>query len=429
MSQLSGNEINTALLTLGGLLLVLGLFSGYIKERLFLSDSLVALLVGVLLSPPVFGLIDLAHWGNQEGILEQGARLAIAIQLMGIALRLPKNYPFKNWRSLGVMLGLVMPLMWLSSSVLAYLIFGLPVWVSLLVGAVITPTDPVVSTSVVTGKVAEQNLPDRLRHLISAESAANDGLAYPFVLLPILILTKPPGEAVFHWLTKTLLWEVGAAVIIGAALGWGAGRLLVWAEGKKTIDKQSFLAYTVALSLAVLGFVKLLGSDGILAVFAAGIAFDTIVGGQDRAEEGKVQEAIDRFFTLYIFVLLGLALPWQQWQALGWRGVFFAIAVLLLRRIPALLLLRPSIGKLHGMQDVLFVGWFGPVGAAALFYAMLALHKTGLESAWAIGSSIICASILVHGITAIPLTKYYGTRHRDLADRSEQISQATRTTH
>lgn len=285
MSQLTSIEINIALMTLGGLVLALGLLSGWLKERLFLSNPLIALVVGVLLSPSVFGLIDLAHWGKPEIILEQGARLAIAIQVMGVALRLPKAYPFTHWHILAVLLGLLMPLMWLISGLLVYLLLGLPFWVSMLVGAVITPTDPVVSTSVVTGKIAEQNLPERIRYGIFAESAANDGLAYPFVLLPILILTKPPQEALIHWLTKILLWEVGAAVLMGLLIGYLAGWLLQWAETKQTIEKQSFLAYTVALSLAVLGLVKLIGSDGILAVFAAGIAFDMVVGGRDRAKK------------------------------------------------------------------------------------------------------------------------------------------------
>lgn len=412
MVQPTSHEINIALLTLGGLVLGLGLFSGLLKERLWLSDPLIALLVGVLLGPAVFGLIDLAHWGNPEGILEQGARLAIAVQVMGVALRLPKVYPFKQWRILAVLLGLLMPLMWLVSSLLVYLILGFPLWVSLLVGAIITPTDPVVATSVVTGKIAEQNLPQRIRDLLSAESGANDGLAYPFVLLPILILTRPTGEALIHWFTKTLLWEVGAASLLGALIGWVMGTLLMWAERKQTMNKPSFLAYTVALSLFVLGGVKLLGSDGILAVFAAGIVFDLVVGGQERSEEENVQEAVDRFFTFYIFVLLGLALPWQQWLELGWKGLGLAIAILLLRRLPAVLLLRPFLGKVKvkRLPDALFIGWFGPIGVAALFYAFLSLRKAGIEDAWIVGSLVICASIIVHGITAVPFAKLYAQK-------------------
>lgn len=107
MSQLSSSEINIALLSLGGLVLGLGLLSGFLKKRLFLSDPIVALVLGVLLGPSVLKLMDLAHWGKLETILEQGARLAIAIQLMGVVLQLPKAYPLKQWRSLAVLLGLL----------------------------------------------------------------------------------------------------------------------------------------------------------------------------------------------------------------------------------------------------------------------------------------------------------------------------------
>jgi sodium/hydrogen antiporter len=401
------SELNVALTAVGGLVLVLGLLSALIR-RSILSEPLVALLAGVLLGPAALGLLDPASWGSRETILEQAARLTLAISLMGVALRLPKREPLRGWRSLAVLLGLVMPLMWLASGLLVYLILGVPFLVALLVGAVVTPTDPVVSSTIVTGELAEKNLPDRVRHTLSTESGANDGLAYPFVFLPIILLTRPPEEALLHWLTHTLLWEVGVAVVFGALVGYGAGRLLEWAHGKGVMEQTSFLAYTIALSLAVLGAAKLLGSDGILAVFVAGLAFDAAVSESDRAEEERVQEAMNRFFILPIFVLLGLTIPWEAWLKLGWAGLFLALAVLILRRLPAVLALKPLLGRVRGTRDVLFLGWFGPVGVAALYYANLSFGETGVEEAWVVGSLIICASILVHGMSATPLTKLYG---------------------
>jgi NhaP-type Na+/H+ or K+/H+ antiporter len=401
------SELNVALTAVGGLVLVLGLLSALIR-RSILSEPLVALLAGVLLGPAALGLLDPASWGSRETILEQAARLTLAISLMGVALRLPKREPLRGWRSLAVLLGLVMPLMWLASGLLVYLILGVPFLVALLVGAVVTPTDPVVSSTIVTGELAEKNLPDRVRHTLSTESGANDGLAYPFVFLPIILLTRPPEEALLHWLTHTLLWEVGVAVVFGALVGYGAGRLLEWAHGKGVMEQTSFLAYTIALSLAVLGAAKLLGSDGILAVFVAGLAFDAAVSESDRAEEERVQEAVNRFFILPIFVLLGLTIPWEAWLKLGWAGLFLALAVLILRRLPAVLALKPLLRRVRGTRDVLFLGWFGPVGVAALYYASLSVGETGVEEAWVVGSLIICASILVHGMSATPLTKLYG---------------------
>ena len=86
-----------------------------------------------------------------------------------------------------------------------------------------------------------------------------------------------------------------------------------------------------------------------------------------------------------------------------------ATAVLLLRRLPAVLALRPLLGPLRGKtKDVLFLGWFGPIGAAALYYAAFSYRETGIEAAWTVGSLVICASVLVHSVSATPLTKLYG---------------------
>lgn len=159
--------LNLALAVIGGLILVIGLFSEPLKRSL-LSATILALLVGILLGPSVFGLLDLSEWGKPEAILEQASRLTIAIGLMGVALRLPSGYVLSRWRSLLVLLGPVMLLMWLSSGLLAYLILGLPFWVAMLVGAVVTPTDPVIASTIVTGEVAEQNLPARVRNLLSS---------------------------------------------------------------------------------------------------------------------------------------------------------------------------------------------------------------------------------------------------------------------
>ena len=351
--------------------------------------------------------------------MEQAARLTIAISLMGIALRLPSGYPFSRWRSLAVMLGPVMVLMWLVSGMLVYLILGLPFWVAMLIGAVVTPTDPVVSSTIVQGSMAEEKLPSRVTHLLSGESGANDGLAYPLVFLSILMIEHPPADALTQWLTRVVLWEVGAAVLLGAAMGYAAGRLLDWAEEKGNIEQPSYLAYTLALSLAVLGATKLLGTDGILAVFAAGVALNMAVDTEDETQEERMQEAVNRFFVLPVFVLLGLALPWQQWLELGWVGLLLVAAVLLLRRLPSVLAVTPILPQAHGVRDTLFLGWFGPIGVAALFYAALSLREIGVEEAWTVGSLVTCASILVHGVTAAPLTRLYGRTAKDEESEDE----------
>jgi NhaP-type Na+/H+ or K+/H+ antiporter len=402
-------ELYVSLAAVGGLLLLLGMLGGVLKERTPVSEPLVALLAGVLIGPAALGLLDLAGLGDQTVILEEAALVTLGIALVGVALRLPVGYASTHWRLLVVLLGVVMPLMWLAGGFLAYLILGLPFWVAVLVGAIVTPTDPVVASSIVAGGVAERNLPAKLRHAISAESGFNDGLALPFIALPVFVLTEPPGEALSHWLTHTILLEITAGAAVAALMGYAAGKTLRWAEANETMERTSLLTISLALSLTVLGVTELLHLNGVLAAFVAGVVFNWAGSSDAKESQEEIQEAISRFFDLPIFVLLGMALPWEGWLALGWKGPVLVAAVLLLRRLPAVLALRPFLGPLRGTtKDVLFLGWFGPIGAAALYYAAFSLRETGIEEVWVVGSLIICASVLVHGVTATPLTKLYG---------------------
>ena len=177
------------------------------------------------------------------------------------------------------------------------------------------------------------------------------------------------------------------------------------------LGETSVLTGTVALTAFVLGAVKLVGSDGILAVFAAGVAFNRVVNKGDELQEENVQEAVNRLFTVPVFVFFGMALPWAAWGELGLAGAALALGVLLLRRPPVLLLLGPFLKPLRGPADALFSGWFGPVGVAALFYATLAVRETGLEIVWEAASLVIFASVVLHGVTATPLTKLLGRVH------------------
>ncbi|WP_225886994.1 cation:proton antiporter [Nodosilinea nodulosa] len=401
-------EINLALLTLSALVLLMGIFSNPMRARLWLSEPLIALAVGVLLSPAVTDWIRLSDFGDPFVILQETARLTLAIQIMGIALRLPRGYPFQHWRPLVVLLGVAMPLMALVSGLLVCWILGLPFWVGMLIGAIAAPTDPVVATAIVTGPLAQRLLPNQIRHTISVESGANDGLAYPLVLLPILLLNQPSHQALWHWLTRTILWEVGGAIVLGALIGYGAGRLAHWAEAHNTTHNRSFFSFTVALAVLVLAAVKLLHSDGILAVFVAGLVLNLMVGNDPIHEEYDVQQAIELLFALLVFLLLGLAIPWRQWVELGWPGLLLGLAILALRRLPVLLLLKRWVKPLHSWDDAFFMGWFGPIGVAALFYAMVALERTHLQSVWVVTSLLICASVVAFGFTDTPLTKRYG---------------------
>lgn len=401
------DPFNVIVTVLGATVLVLGLGSRQLAKSP-LPPTLLALGLGALLGPELLGWIDLAELGSEPLIREKVARLTLGIALMGVALRVPREFARHDWRSAAMLAGPGMVLMWAISSALVYFFLDLSFWLAALIGAIVTATDPVAATPIVTGSTAEKNIPERLRHTISLESGVNDGLAYLFVFLPFLMLTRPPGEALSRWLVHTLVWQVGVATLFGILLGYTAAKLLRWAEDRDAIEGDWRLIYTVALALIAIGAGRMIGSDEVLMVFATGAAFVQMVSSEERTEEDRGQEAVNRFFAVPIFVLLGLAIPWEGWRELGWSGVGLALAVLLLRRPPVLLLLRPIIGTVKTTSEALFLGWFGPIAVAAIYYASLMEHRLHQPVIWHAVSLIVCVSVLVHGMTGAPGTRLFG---------------------
>ena len=105
-----------------------------------------------------------------------------------------------------------------------------------------------------------------------------------------------------------------------------------------------------------------------------------------QAGAERVQEAFTRFMTIPALVLFGTVLPWQRWFTMGWPLFLLAVVILLLRRIPMVVALKAGLKPLKTDADVLFAGWFGPIGVAALFYAMLALRRIDNGQVWVIAS-------------------------------------------
>lgn len=423
---MSMQELNIALVAIGGLTLVLSLIAGLIRSKVYVfSEPMAAVALGIVIGPHWLGLVRLSDWGDPFAIVEQFARLTVGIAVMAAALRLPQRYFRERTRSMAAVLVPGMIGMWLVSGALVYALLDVPLLIALLVGAIVTPTDPVLAGTIVTGNAAEQNISRPIRDVLTGESGANDGLAYPLVFLPILLLEHPTERALTDWVLETLLWEVGAAVAIGGAIGAVAGWFERESREYEYLEETSLLSVTVALTFAVLGGVKLLGSDGILAAFVAGLLFNQFANSGDEADEQKVQETVLRLFTFPIFVMFGMILPIEAWLSLGWAGIALAAGVLLLRRLPMILVFRMVVSPIEDNRDALFAGWFGPIGIAALFYVVVAHRIIGSEVVWGAASLVIASSVLIHGITATPFTRVYGGRVDSDRTRSEGADGST----
>lgn len=280
-----------------------------------------------------------------------------------------------------------------------------------MIGACLAPTDPILANGVIKGKFANRYIPSHLRNLLAVESGANDGLGFPFLMLPIFmsIHQGAVGGALLDWLLQTLLYEIGLSILIGLVLGFGARLLLEKSEKYKLIDKESFLVYAIALAMAISGLVALISSDDLLSVFIAGNVFSYDDKFHQATKDAHFQEVLDQLFNITFFVYLGTIIPWGQFLALGLGRLFLSAALILLfRRLPFIMAARRLIPQIRSNKEAFFVGWFGPMGVGGIFFSMLcrqneALSDTVRANVFTVVTFIVLASIVIHGIT-VPFT-------------------------
>lgn len=394
-------SLDVLLVAVGALGVLVAALSARIRS-LPVSEPLLALLLGVLVGPEVTGLLDVSPVTVEHGAVHEATRVLLVVSVTGVALRYPFGAVRANAAPVLLLLLVAMPAMAVVSAGLAAAFLGLTLSAALLLGTAVCPTDPVLASSVVTGSLAERDLPARDRQILSLESGANDGLALPFVLAA-LALAGPMSAADA---ALEALWQVAGAVVLGAAAGWLGGRALLAGERHGATARGPMLLFTVVLALLVLGLSGLLHLDGVLAAFVAGLAFNLTTTGSERTAELEIDEVVNRFAVLPLFVLLGAALPWSVWRDLGWPGVLLALAVLLLRRLPVVLALKRPLRL--GWADAAYLGWFGPVGVSALFYLTLEAEEVGLSDAvLGAGVLLVVVSTVAHGLTSTAGRRLY----------------------
>lgn len=383
-----------------GTLVVLGLTARVVKQ-FTLSPFLLAIVVGVVFGPAVLGVVSPVSGAvDRTTLLEQTCRVALALSVTSIGFRTQRGDVRANGRRVLSLLSVGMVGMWLVSSAGAWLLLDLPLALALLLGAVLTPTDPAVASTLVQGALAERLLPQRLRMTLQMESGINDGLALPFVLLAGLLVTRSSEGVVDDWALQVLR-EVGVPLVLGPALGLAVGKLAKVARAREAVEETFLPMLTPATSLLTVAVGGLVGSSGILAAFLAGVALSwTIEDGDLRRPVSIAQENFTRVATTIVFLLFGAVLPWGQWHALGTAGVGFAVWVLLLRRpVAGLLALAPTA---TGPRSVAFLSWYGPLGVGSIYYAVYVdrYQLPDHDRFFAAASLAVVVSVVVHTLTS-----------------------------
>jgi NhaP-type Na+/H+ or K+/H+ antiporter len=437
--HLSVDKPHLVYIILGGFTSLFMLCSSLIKEKLYIGEATVATICGIIFGPHAANLIDPRTWGNEDRITLEFARIVLVVQCFAVGVELPKFYMERHWRSVTLLLIPVMTFGWLISSLFIWALVPKLDWLdSLCVAACVTATDPVLASSVVgKGKFA-QRVPKHLRDLLSAESGCNDGMAFPFIYLAIYIIRyrHHPNHVALEWFCVSILYECVFGALYGVIVGYIARHAVRYAHERNLIDRESFLVFYFVLALFCAGSGSILGLDDLLVGFACGVGFSNDGWFTEKTEESHVSNVIDLLINLAFFVYFGTIIPWAQFNSdiiglKAWKLVVLAILILLFRRIPIMLALKPIIPDIKTWREALFAGHFGPIGVGAIFVAILARaeletetttpladlpepgfeHLNIIELIWPITTFLVITSILVHGssIAVFTLGKHINT--------------------
>ncbi|KAL4942027.1 Cation/H+ exchanger [Aspergillus oleicola] len=388
MPTLSLINFNIVCATLGGFISVFGLVSYLFKERFYLSEALISLLAGVVFSPHAANFIRPLDYAlgtdqNLDQITLCFTRLVLGVQLVLAGVQLPKRYLQIEWKSLSLLLGPGMAAMWMCSALIIWaLVPNFPFLHALAVGACVTPTDPVLSNSIVKGKFADKNVPQPLQRIIIAESGANDGLGYPFLFFAIYLIqytgmggegfSGGAGKAMGLWFYETWAYTILLSVGYGVTVGWISREMLHWAEEKHYVDRESFLVFAIALALFIVGTCGLIGTDDLLACFVAGNIFTQDDWFRLETMDDSLQPTIDMLLNLAVFMWFGAVCPWSLFLHNDiiplYRLVPLGILILLVRRMPIIFALHKYLDQIENLFQTSFVGFFGPIGVGAIFY-------------------------------------------------------------
>jgi len=310
------------------------------------------------------------------------------------------------------LLGAALPLTIGLGTLLALALFsGGNIWLALLVGAALAPTDAALGA----GMMANPAIPARIRRLINVESGLNDGIATPFVSIAIAGAATG-GEIAGHGPAAAAA-ELAVGLLVGVALG-GIGGLLVNAARQRGWIAEGF-AGSAGLGLAVCTYASALAlhGNGFIAAFVGGLAFGTVRGRRGEPLVPFVEET-GALVSLLVWLTFGAVAVAPAVESLTWQIVLYAVLSLtVIRMVPVAVAL---IGAGLGRATVALVGWFGPRGLASVVFALLALEDLGSRTAHnavAVITITVMLSVVVHGATADPLATRYArllARHADV---------------
>ena len=449
--QLDATPPHTTYIILATFLILYALFAHFIRNRLHLSEPPLATLVGIIFGPQGIHLIDPSKWGMADKVMHESTRVIVGVQVFAIGVELPKAYFARHWKSVAMLLGPVMTFSWLITALFVYWLMKTDFSTALVIGACLSPTDPVLAASVLGDSHFANRVPRRLRHLLSAESGCNDGVSFPFIFVGVYSILKSTFSSAFQdWVVSTILWQCTLGLLLGVLIGHISNRALRYSEANEYTNTASLFVFYFLLALFSIGVASTLGLDDFLVAFGAGMGFAWDGWFANKTKETHLPEIIDLLLNSAMFVYFGSIIPWAEFKPdfgipslTPVRLLLLLLLIILFRRIPIVLLLKNWIPDIRTYREALFCGHFGPMGLGALFLVIEARaeletstsdplpnapahspHKKTIEIIWPVVSFIIFGSTIIHGLS-VALISVGGHYSRDEGERASLLGAET----
>lgn len=386
--------------------LLLAVLISELAERSVLSTAVLFLAAGFVAGPGALGLLPIEP---NDPLVRTFAELALVSVLFTDGMRVGLGDLIRAWRLPGRALLFGMPLTLLGTALLARLIVGLPWAEALLLGAVLSPTDPVFASAI----VGRAEVPARLRHLLNVESGVNDGLALPMVVTLLAVVESAP----FH--TGEILGELGLGIALGVAVPWAAIKLERLEIFSAHASYQPL--YGLAIGLLVLALAWLTHANAFLAAFAAGITVAT-VGPEIKREFHRFGELWAELLKLAALMVFGALISPKFLGEIPAAGYVFALLALVAVRPIAIGL--ALLGSPLDWRERLVAGWFGPKGFASVVFALLVLMEgyharvdwEHADRLFHLAALCIAGSIIAHSSTDVLVARWFrGRRQAEVA--------------
>jgi NhaP-type Na+/H+ or K+/H+ antiporter len=392
-----------AMLIIGALVALTAALSGLMHGTV-LSASVLSVLLGVVLAELDVVSVDV----GDEGIVEL-VELALILTLVSDGLVVERELLGRHWGPPARALVIAMPITLCLLALAAKLLFSDLSWAeAFLLGAVLSPTDPVVTSTVVTA----QRVPAAIRHTLNLESGLNDGLALPFVLF-FLVLASAQGDAGTE--AAKLAGEAAFGAVVGIALGIVGGYLHRVMPGGVTPRYEGI--YAVGFGLAAFGLADVTFGNGLIAAFVCGI---TLGAFEHEITERFIDfsENLSAIFQVITFFVFGAIIVATGYDGPFWALVLFIPFALLIAR-PVAVMLSLAGTRLPRPQKS-FIAWFGPKGVASMLFALFVLDRQIDDASlvFDVAAFVILASIVAHGLTDTVGATWIERRMK--AEREEQ---------